>query len=122
VRIEADVTERHLTIVECRLPWRAETGAEWTQFPVARLRYTKATRLWSLYWRDRNLRFHEYDLVPASANVEELLADVDRDPTAIFLRIGELGARRHGLVGEQVRGPCPVECLAGPVVDLVGDS
>jgi len=49
-----------------------------------RLRYTKATQLWSLYWRDRNLKFHEYDRVPASASVEELLAEVERDPTAIF--------------------------------------
>ncbi|MGO9079707.1 MAG: DUF3024 domain-containing protein [Streptosporangiaceae bacterium] len=36
-------------------------GTEWTQFPVARLRYTKGTGRWSLYWRDRNLRFHIYD-------------------------------------------------------------
>jgi hypothetical protein len=40
--------------------------------------------MWSLYWRDRNLRFHEYDRVPATAGVEDLLAEVDRDPTAIF--------------------------------------
>ena len=84
VRIEADVAERHLTIVECRPPWRADFGPEWTRFPIARLRYTKATRLWSLYWRDRNLKFHEYDRVPPSPSVEELLAEVDRDPTAIF--------------------------------------
>ena len=84
VRVEADVAERHLTIVECRPPWRADVGPGWTRFPIARLRYTKATRLWSLYWRDRNLAFHEYDRVPASASVEELLAEVDRDPTAIF--------------------------------------
>ena len=84
VRVEADAPGRHLTIVECRPPWRADFGPEWTRFPIARLRYTKATRLWSLYWRDRNLKFHEYDRVPPSASVEELLAEVDRDPTAIF--------------------------------------
>ena len=28
---------------------------------IARLRYTKAAKCWSLYWRDRNLRFHRYD-------------------------------------------------------------
>jgi hypothetical protein len=84
VRVEADVAERHLTIVECRPPWRADFGSEWTRFPIARLRYTKGTRLWSLYWHDRNLKFHEYDRVPASASVEELLAEVNRDPTAIF--------------------------------------
>jgi hypothetical protein len=41
-------------------------------------------RRWSLYWRDRNLRFHAYDLVSPTASIEELLAEVDRDPTAIF--------------------------------------
>jgi hypothetical protein len=84
VRVEVDVAERHLTIVECRPLWREESGRDWTRFPIARLRYTKATRLWTLYWRDRNLRFHEYDLVPPAASVEDLLAQVDRDPTAIF--------------------------------------
>ena len=82
--MEVDVAERHLTIVESRPPWRADMGAEWTRFPIARLRYTKVSRVWSLYWRDRNLKFHEYDLVPAAANVEELLGEVDRDPTGIF--------------------------------------
>ena len=84
LRVEADVAERHLTIVECRPPWRADLGPGWTRFPIARLRYTQATRLWSLYWRDRNLKFHKYDRLPPSASIEDLLAEVDRDPTAIF--------------------------------------
>ena len=33
VRVEVDVAERHLTIVECRPPWRADMGAEWTPIP-----------------------------------------------------------------------------------------
>ena len=84
VRVEVDAADRYLTIVECRAPWRADVGADWTRSPIARLRYVKATGLWSLLWRDRNLKFHAYDRVPASANVEELLAEIDRDPTAIF--------------------------------------
>lgn len=32
----------------------------------------------------RNVRFHEYDRVPAAVRVEDLLAEVDQDPTAIF--------------------------------------
>ncbi|MGH3610881.1 MAG: DUF3024 domain-containing protein [Pseudonocardiaceae bacterium] len=40
--------------------------------------------MWSLYWRDGNLRFHAYDRVAPTASIEELLAEVDRDPTAIF--------------------------------------
>jgi hypothetical protein len=82
--VEVEVAERHLTIVECRAPWQPGSRSGWTRFPIARLRYTKATRLWSLYWRDRHLRFHEYDRAPATANIEELLAELDRDPTAVF--------------------------------------
>lgn len=79
-----DVAERHLTIVECRPPWQAELSPDWTRLPVARLRFTKSTRLWSLYWRDRNLKFHAYEPVPAAASIEDLLTEIDRDPTALF--------------------------------------
>lgn len=84
VRFEMDVAGRSLTILECRPPWRGDFGPEWTRFPIARLRYTKARNEWSLYWRDRNLRFHEYDLIRPSRHVDLLLAEIDRDPTAIF--------------------------------------
>ena len=70
--------------MECRPPWQAGDVSPWTRFPIARLRWTAASGTWSLYWRDRNLKFHEYDHVPATASVEELLAEVDHDPTAIF--------------------------------------
>jgi hypothetical protein len=66
IRVECDLAPRHLTIVECRPPWREDAGADWTRFPIARLRYTKATGRWSLYWRDRNLHFHLYDTLTRS--------------------------------------------------------
>jgi len=84
VKVECDVTPLHLTIVECRPPWRQDMSAEWTRFPIARLRYTKATRQWSLYWRDRHLRFHLYDRITSSARIDDLLREIDCDPTAIF--------------------------------------
>jgi len=61
-----------------RPPWRPDFGPEWTRFPVARLRYTKTRGEWSLYWRDRNLKFHEYDLVPPTPHVEDLIAEIER--------------------------------------------
>ena len=57
---------RHLTILERRAPWREDFGPEWTSFPIARLRYTATAKTWTLYWRDRNLRFHRYDLLEPS--------------------------------------------------------
>ena len=84
VRVECDIGSRHLTIVECRPPWREGIGPEWTRFPIARLRYTQATRMWTLYWRDRHLRFHRYDQLQPSPSIDDLLTEIDRDPTAIF--------------------------------------
>jgi Protein of unknown function (DUF3024) len=37
-----------------------------------------------LYWRDRNLRFHLYDQLAPTQHVEDLLTELDRDPTSIF--------------------------------------
>lgn len=68
-----------------RPPLRPDrVGDEWTRFPIAHLRYTKTRGEWTLYWRDRNLRFHRYELVQPSPNVGDLLAEIDRDPTGIF--------------------------------------
>lgn len=84
IRYELDVTDRTVTVLECRPPWRPDFGPEWTRFPVARLRYTKTRGEWSLYWRDRNLKFHHYDLAPPTPHVEDLIAEIERDPTSIF--------------------------------------
>jgi hypothetical protein len=84
LRVEIDVTTRHMTIMECRPPWDEPAGSDWTRFPIARLRYTKATKQWSLYWRDRHLRFHRYDQLEPSEQVTHLLIEVDADPICIF--------------------------------------
>jgi hypothetical protein len=84
VRIEVEVSPKALTIVERWPPWRPEMGSEWSSVPVARLRYTAKTKLWTLYWRDRNLAFHLYDLVAPSPSIDPLLAAVDVDETCIF--------------------------------------
>jgi plasmid stabilization system protein ParE len=84
VRVECQVAPRHLTIVERRAPWRADFGPEWTSFPIARLRYTPANKTWTLYWRDRNRRFHLYDRLAPSPTIDDVLLEIDSDPTCIF--------------------------------------
>ncbi len=84
VRLECEIGARDLTIVERRAPWRDDAGADWSSLPVARLRYAKTAKTWTLYWRDRNLKFHRYDQLPPSAHVDELLAEIDRDPSGVF--------------------------------------
>jgi len=55
-----------------------------TSFPIARLRYTATTKSWTLYWRDRSLRFHVYHRLAPSPSVDAPLAEIERDPTCIF--------------------------------------
>jgi Protein of unknown function (DUF3024) len=86
VRVEAIVGRGAVTIVERRAPWRPEFGAEWTIAPVARLRYTVKHPHWTLYWRDRNHRWHRYPYpyLDPTADVMMLLDEIEQDPTGIF--------------------------------------
>ena len=82
--VESEVAGRDVTILECRLPWDPEAGAAWTRSPVARLRYLKSRGVWRLYWRDRDESWHEYPDLPWARDVDDLLAEIESDPTAIF--------------------------------------
>ena len=82
--MEVMVRGRSVTIVECRAPWRADIGPAWTRFPIAQLRFEPTVARWTLYWRDRNLRWHRYDRIDSASHVDSLLAEIEADPTAIF--------------------------------------
>lgn len=82
VRVVAEAADRHVTISESRPPWDGE--GDWISTPVARLRYTKATGLWSLYWADRNSRLHEYDRFPPTQTVQDILDFLDTCQDPIF--------------------------------------
>lgn len=51
---------------------------------IARLRYTKSTGLRAIYWRDRNLKFHEYKRKRPTKNVQALLDYIDSGGDPIF--------------------------------------
>jgi hypothetical protein len=84
VRMEVVVRGTAVTIVECRPPWRADLGPDWSRFPVAQLRHDPARIEWTLDWRDRNLRWQRYDRIAPESHVDTLLAEIDADPMAIF--------------------------------------
>ena len=71
----------------CRHPRGAATVdgvGEHTRFPIARLRYTKSTGLWAIYWRDRNLKFHEYHRKRPTKNLQALLDHIETSGDPIF--------------------------------------
>lgn len=83
-RYEFDTSPHAVTIFDCRPPWKPELGPDWTRLIVAQLRFTVVGNLWSLYWRDSSEVFHPYFEFDVRPDVSDLLAEIDRDPTAIF--------------------------------------
>lgn len=84
VRVECTQRGTSLTISECRPPWSAELGPEWTRQPVAQLRYEPTDGRWTLYFADRNSRWHRYPDALPSCHIESLLGEISTDPTGIF--------------------------------------
>lgn len=82
LRVECEITDRHVTIYETRPPYNGK--GNWSVSPVARLRYTATNGQWSLYWRDRNLKFHEYKRTHPTENVQSLLDYLDSGADPIF--------------------------------------
>ncbi len=84
VRIEVEEKPQSVTIVECRPPWREDYGPEWTRSPIARLRYMRPSRLWTLYWHRHTGRWERYPLLPSTTRLAELLEEIERDPICVF--------------------------------------
>ena len=57
---------------------------EWMEIPVARFRYFVERQEWALFWCDRNSKWRRYELIPPSPSFDDLLQEVDSDPTCIF--------------------------------------
>jgi hypothetical protein len=80
--VEAAVRGNSVTIFHCRPPWHPDL-TEWSKVRMAQLRCSAETHHWSLYWADRNGRWHCYDDLDPSP-VDKVLIEIEDDPTCIF--------------------------------------
>jgi hypothetical protein len=81
-RVEATHRGQNVTIYDCRPPWHPEL-TDWSRVPVAQFRYSREHNDWTLYDADRESRWHRYELVDSGA-IDQLLEEVDNDPSGIF--------------------------------------
>lgn len=82
VRLEFEFRGSNVTLLEIRPVWNDPTN--FTRSPVAQLRFNKVNLKWSLYCCDRNGKWHLYDNKQATTNVDNLIKEIDQDPTGIF--------------------------------------
>jgi hypothetical protein len=82
VNLTHGIEGTRVTLVERRPQFLGE--GMWTETEVAQFRYRPSDGTWALYWMDRHHEWNEYRDVDATGSFEELLREVDRDPTGIF--------------------------------------
>jgi DUF3024 family protein len=83
VCLEVTTRAATITIVERRSLWQGGPGA-WTRMPIAQLRYDTAAGIWTMYWADRNRRWHRYDDLDPTPQLDDLLKEIDEDPLSMF--------------------------------------
>ncbi len=71
-----------VTLIETR-PYFQDPSI-WTQNRVAQFRFDNDKKQWQLYSIDKDNRWQLYDLIQASIDFDDLLKELDRDPTGIF--------------------------------------
>ena len=84
VWVELDITATAITVYECRPYWRPEEHQPPTRLPVARCRWNNTTKQWTLYWRDRNLRFRVWPRLEPQRTIVPLLAEIDDHANGAF--------------------------------------
>ena len=75
-------TSHSIEVYEERPGWKKTT--RWRRMEIAKFRYVRATERWKLYWVRQDLKWQAYEPLPESATIEQLVAEVDRDPCGAF--------------------------------------
>ena len=61
-----------------------EDSMDWIETTLAKFRYDPRKGDWVLFWADNDNRCHRYRGFRASKKLDDLLREVDDDPTGIF--------------------------------------
>lgn len=80
VRLEYKINENYVTLFEIR-PLNVST---WIGNPVVRFLFNDDTKKWDMHYFDSEQECWPYINVDSNANLDELLKEVDRDPTGVF--------------------------------------
>jgi hypothetical protein len=57
---------------------------KWLDLSIAQFRYDSADEKWTLYFADRNDKWHMYMDCDSSKDLQDLIDEVNEDPTGIF--------------------------------------
>ncbi len=83
IQLEYVFRRNHVVLFERRPPWDG-SRRKWSKSKIARFEYHPKSDSWSLYCPDRNDKWHSYEGFEQVQTFQELVAEMDSDPTGIF--------------------------------------
>jgi hypothetical protein len=54
------------------------------EIPVAKATYVKTTKIWKLYWKRADMKWHRYKPFGDSKSLDEVLKEIDQDEHGCF--------------------------------------
>jgi hypothetical protein len=82
VRLVFNISENIVTLILARPYFR--NPSKWAERSVAQIRFDSDMKTWQLYFIDRKNNWRPYDLIQPRADFDDLLKELDRDPTGVF--------------------------------------
>jgi DUF3024 family protein len=82
VNLSIRIKEAEVTLIKTKPDSR--DLSKWPESPVAKFRFDHDNKKWQLYSIDKDNKWHLYDLIQPSTDFDDLLKELDRDPTGIF--------------------------------------
>ena len=82
IKMNYETKGKKITLFEERPRWTGE--GPWTKMAIAQIRYDEEKNNWTIYWRDRNEKWHKYTEINPRKHIEDIIKEIDADRTGIF--------------------------------------
>ena len=83
LRLIFKINEDLVTLILTR-PYFKKDRSQWAERSVAQIRFDNENKKWLLYFIDKNNSWRLYDLIQPIDDFDDLLKELDRDPTGLF--------------------------------------
>lgn len=82
IKLEFDIRGNYVTLFERRRYFK--DPKQWTKGKIAQFRYDSNDNKWILYWWRHTGKWYKYKDINARNDLQDLVEEVDKDPTGIF--------------------------------------
>ena len=77
------IIDRSIEIFEIREPFQEKPGGK-IEVAIAKSTFVKGSKVWKLYWRKQDQKWHAYEPNPFAETLEQIISIVDRDEYCCF--------------------------------------